>query len=424
MLFATCVAVVFQHRRHSTGPLVFATLSFMFYAIADYRLFLFATLFPLLAFLLSNKKSPAWTLPFIAISYLFSTKYLPHVSWWGHLPDIFVPLGISFLTFQSISLHVERRKGFDLSLVETYAYLLYFPSVVSGPLSNPRTIISDMKTPREIQLVDDGARIITGFFYKLALSSPLAGFADPVFATPDAYSSSTLLLASVAYSCQIFFDFAGYSLMAIGISGLFGIRLPDNFADPYLSGNIREFWKKWHISLSSFLRDNLYIGLLGGNRLGKFRTAANAILTMTICGIWHGYGFSFVVWGLLHGCAVAIDGLLPTNLKLPRALGVFLTFIFVTFCWIFFRASDLDTATTFIVGIFTQPDGETFRNSDMLVVSISCAFVVIGDRLRTAFQSALTATPFYARPIFTGMALAFIIAISPEGLPNFIYFSF
>lgn len=269
---------------------------------------------------------------------------------------IFVPLGISFYTFSAISYLVDvlRDKVQPRSLLDVAVYLSFFPKITSGPIQKSGDFFAQLDQPRQIGWVSfsEGIQIFCfGLFKKMVLADRLSVFVNQVFGTPLAFSGGTVLLAVLSYSLQIFFDFSGYSDMAIGVARMIGFRLPKNFNLPYLSHNVTELWKRWHITLSAWLQEYLYIPL-GGNRKGRVRTYVNLVLTMVIGGFWHGASWGFVLWGLLHGLALAIHKLWvkwtgsdrkahkwPANL-----ISVLLTFGFTSFCWIFFRADSMSQA--------------------------------------------------------------------------------
>ena len=279
--------------------------------------------------------------------------------------DIFLPVGISFFTFQSLSYSIDVYRG-NLKPVDTildYAfYLSFFPQLVAGPIVRAADFIPQIHQPTRVTrgMLGHGLfLIVTGLFKKAVISNYISlNFVDRVFDAPALYTGLENLAAVYGYALQIYCDFSGYSDMAIGIALLLGFHFNLNFDSPYRSANITEFWRRWHISLSSWLRDYLYISL-GGNRKGKFRTYLNLLITMVLGGLWHGAALRFVLWGTLHGLALAAHkgwmewrGQSVKTAFWQRAVGVLLTFHFVCFCWIFFRASDMETAGAMLTQIF------------------------------------------------------------------------
>lgn len=276
-----------------------------------------------------------------------------------------MPLGLSFFVFSSIGYLVDVYRG-DMecmSLSESLLYLSYFPKFTSGPILKSKDYVNQIRQRRNINYkgFEEGIEIfVFGLFKKVVLADRLAVFVDQVFDTPKAFGSLTIVFAVISYSLQIYLDFSGYSDMAIGISRMLGIKLPRNFNIPYLSNNVTEFWKRWHISLSDWLMNYLYIPL-GGSRKGTARTYVNLMLTMMLGGLWHGSGLNFLIWGALHGLALVIHKLWMNATHsdkkehgiLSRLLSTALTFIFVSFTWIFFRADTPSKAIDIIKGIFS-----------------------------------------------------------------------
>ena len=283
--------------------------------------------------------------------------------------NLIVPLGVSFYTFSAISYlaDVKRGKVKTENLLYVALYLSFFPKITSGPIQRSGDFFEQAHSDRAIgaESFKTGVQIfVFGLFKKIVLADRLSVFVNQVYGTPKAFGSLTVLLAVIAYSFQIYFDFSGYSDMAIGIAKILGFDLPRNFNLPYLAHNVAELWKRWHISLSSWLMDYLYIPL-GGSRRGTFRTYLNLILTMVIGGIWHGANWTYVFWGLLHGIALAIHKLwmklTKSEKRKPSIVGsvfsVVLTFAFTSFCWIFFRADSFENATDIITRIFSFSAG-------------------------------------------------------------------
>lgn len=303
----------------------------------------------------------------LASSSLILFKYVPDL-----LPGdtdqgflkLTLPIGYSFFIFQVISYLVDTRtKGTERenSLVDVLLYLFWFPKYLSGPIERGDTFLPQIQKVREahfFQLSKLGmvvSYILTGCFYKLAIADRAGIYVKQLFEEHEEYGGFFLAVGAVLYSFQIYCDFAGYSYIAIGVSKLFDIELSQNFRTPYLSANITEFWRRWHITLSSWLKDYLYIPL-GGNRKGEIRKILNTIIIFLVCGLWHGNGSGFIVWGLLHGFYSAVDILIKgSKLKVLRKglFGRIYTFLTVTLAWIFFRASTAEAAVEYIWDMFT-----------------------------------------------------------------------
>src|SRR6478752_10242525 len=288
--------------------------------------------------------------------------------------SLVLPLGISFFTFQQIAYLVDIMRGarVERDIVSYTLFVCFFPHLIAGPLVHHAEMIPQFKrgrTSRSAVLAARGLAIFAaGLFKKVVIADNLAQFVTPVFAHVDAgggVGAGWAWLATLAYSLQIYFDFSGYSDMAIGLALLFGIRLPVNFRSPYKATSIIEFWRRWHITLSRFLRDYLYIPL-GGNRLGEQRRYINLLVTMLLGGLWHGAGWNFLVWGGLHGIYLCINhlwqawradnnyawaSLLDKGLA-ARGLSWAITFFAVVVAWVFFRARTAEGAWQMLGGLF------------------------------------------------------------------------
>lgn len=278
------------------------------------------------------------------------------------LLQLAMPVGISFYTFQAISYAIDvYRRQFTLkvNLLEYLFYISFFPLLLAGPITRAETLIPQIRERRKVneRVVYTGLwLIIIGLIKKSVIADYLAQYNNWIFDDPTAYSGFENLMAAVGYTIQIYCDFSGYSDMAIGIAALMGIELCENFCFPYQSLNVSEFWHRWHLSLSFWFRDYLYIPL-GGNRKGRLRTYLNNVLTMLIAGLWHGATWMFVLWGALHGAALVIHKLcrslfldrIPVN-WLTRPVFWLATHIFIICTWVVFRSTDLQTCNT----IFSQ----------------------------------------------------------------------
>lgn len=276
--------------------------------------------------------------------------------------EIILPVGISFYTFQTISYSVDifRKKIEPVkSIIDFGFYVSFFPQLVAGPIVRASEFIPQIYKPYKVtyqQFSKACLLIIGGLFKKMVISDYVStNFVDRVFESPLKYSGFENLMGSYGYTIQIYCDFSAYSDIAIGLALLLGFTLPNNFNQPYLSTNITDFWRRWHISLSSWLKDYLYIPL-GGNQKGKVRTYINLFLTMLLGGLWHGASLKFIIWGGLHGSALAIHKVFKEYFPSSKSsivasfFGWLITFHFVVFCWVFFRAPDQET----IIQIFTQ----------------------------------------------------------------------
>lgn len=284
---------------------------------------------------------------------------------------MYAPIGISFFTFSSIAYMVDVYKGKCVGYsnsMDLMLYLSFFPKFVSGPIMRPEQFQKRLKQSEKnfnLQNIQEGLQVVViGMFKKMVLADHLAVFVNDVYRSPVSFAATTCIWAVISYSLQIYFDFSGYSDMAIGLAKMMGIQVDKNFNLPYISKNVTEFWKRWHISLSSWLQEYVYISL-GGNRKGKVRTQLNLILTMLIGGIWHGSTWNFVIWGLLHGIALVIQKKYTKLRKrvvneknmLRTMLSVTTTFIFVSIAWVFFRAENMKAAFDLLGQIVSVKSG-------------------------------------------------------------------
>ena len=355
--------------------------------------------------------------------------------------DIILPVGISFYTFQSISYIVDVYKG-RVSPTETWIeylfFLSYFPALVAGPI-----VRADYFLP-QIQNRDHASRqemaaglwlIILGLVKKAVVADYIAQYNDLIFASPTGYSGLESLMGVVGYVVQIYCDFSGYSDMAIGISAIMGFRLTRNFDFPYKSRNLTDFWRRWHISLSTWLRDYVYIPL-GGNRRGTLRTYVNNFLTMLVGGLWHGAAWKFVIWGGMHGVGLIIHkALRPWLVKIPdtwpvKAASWTLTMAYVSFLFIFFRAASFEDAWLIIRNIFGNFDIAYLapfvrvRYVWLIFVAMIIAVHSLPTRWINAAGDWFVRAPFGAKLAVFIVAVQLVVQFMSEDVMPFIYFQF
>lgn len=281
--------------------------------------------------------------------------------------NIILPVGISFYTFQTLSYSIDIYRNeikATRDIVSFFTFVSLFPQLVAGPIERASNLIPQIENKRNLNIIllKTGVfQIFIGLFRKVAVADNLGVYVDSVYANYDIHNSSTLLVATIFYAFQIYFDFSGYSDIAIGSAKLFGFNFNRNFNFPYFSRTLTEFWRRWHMSLSFWLRDYLYISL-GGNRKGIAITYRNLLLTMLIGGLWHGSSWNFVIWGGIHGLFLSIEKYTFTALKIKtfNAFGYIYTFIVVLIAWIFFRAPDFQSASTIFTEIFSFNYGSLF----------------------------------------------------------------
>ena len=354
---------------------------------------------------------------------------------------IFLPVGVSFFTFQSLSYTIEIYRG-DLKPVERiidYAFFVtFFPQLVAGPIVRAKDFLPQINLPVMVtsEMFGHGVYLIaSGLFKKVFISDFISvNFVDRIFDNPTLYTGVENLFGVYGYALQIYCDFSGYSDMAIGIALLFGYRLCLNFDSPYQSSSITEFWRRWHISLSTWLRDYLYISL-GGNRKGRFRTYLNQFLTMLLGGLWHGAAFRFILWGALHGMALGIDKFTKEVFKIPdnkffKIAGVLLTFHFVCFCWIFFRADNMQLATDVISQITLHFTPSVFFDfiagykNILLVMLLGYLLHFIPRQFELNVMQRISATPLAAKVALMLIVIVLVIQVKSSDIQPFIYFQF
>lgn len=297
-----------------------------------------------------------------------------------------VPIGLSFFTFQAIGYLWDvyyKKIEAERDLPNYMLFVAFFPQILSGPISKASSLLPQIKSNRlfDYEKAVQGLKMLLwGFFLKTVLADRLGIYVDTVYSNYQYYSGFTLFMTSIFYSFQIYGDFAGYSLMAIGVGRLLGFDLINNFNRPYFSASITEFWRRWHISLSTWLKDYIYIPL-GGSRCSKTRSYYNIIITFLVSGIWHGANWTFIIWGIIHGLIQVIEKILGMQkceskglIKLSR---IILTFLIVNFAWIFFRMPTIDSGFDVCIKIITDFGGNFFRstNTDMALIFTGIAMV-------------------------------------------------
>ena len=377
------------------------------------------------------------------------------VTWLVHMQEavypllarIVLPVGISFFTFQALSyvLDVYRRDTPPArSWLDFANYLAFFPQLVAGPIVRASRLVPQMeRMPARDTPIEAGRAtflILAGLFKKIVVANWLAThLADPVFSWPEMYSGPDILLAVYAYAVQIYCDFSAYSDIAIGTALLLGFHFPMNFNAPYLAPSLRDFWRRWHISLSSWLRDYLYIPL-GGSRRGVGRTYRNLLVTFLLGGLWHGAAWTFVLWGAFHGAYLVVEravcswwagGRKPAASPPPWWriwLGRIWIFHVVCFSWILFRGGNLETVTALLHGLWNGrravPTVAFWQGWPLAVVLIGWATQVFdGDRLWRVWQHLLE-WPAWALGATAALVLTIILSLGPEGVAPFIYFQF
>lgn len=356
--------------------------------------------------------------------------------------DILLPVGISFYSFQLLSYAIDvfrRELDEEKDFLDYAFYITFFPQLVAGPIVRAKNFLPQLKK----DIVLDRSEIEKGFFLimmglfkKSILADYLSQYNDLVFANPGAYSGVETLMAIYGYAIQIYCDFSGYTDMAIGMGKMMGFDLGINFNKPYQSTSLTDFWRRWHISLSSWLRDYLYIPL-GGNRKGKIRTYINLFITMLLGGLWHGANWKFVFWGGMHGIGLAIDKIWQKltkgrfkNYRVARIVGWFITLHFVVFLWVFFRADSFGTAWQMIGQVFTSFDLAYFpaffevRKLFVALLLLAIAIHAIPSSKFEGVERLYVRMPFWVKAIVFIVLVQCILQIRSSDLQPFIYFQF
>jgi D-alanyl-lipoteichoic acid acyltransferase DltB (MBOAT superfamily) len=339
-----------------------------------------------------------------------------------------LPVGISFFTFQSLSYTIDFYRGEihrERSFIRFATFVSFFPQLVAGPIERASNLLpqfNQFPVIRARDVTDGLSLFLVGLFKKLALANYLSYYVERVYDNPKAYGAPALVIATVAFAWQIFFDFSGYTDMARGIAKAMGFQLMLNFNNPYLATGLGDFWSRWHISLSTWFRDYLYIPL-GGNKEGLFKTYRNLFLTFFISGIWHGAAWTFVIWGLLHAFGILVTRELERTPfyrdRVPRLLKQFGVFAFVCFAWIFFRAGSLADALLIVQRIFTAgwSDPEMPVLMILIVALIWLYQMAYESTLRPVLQTS------FAR-VGGAVCMILYLFLCSSGGGAFIYFQF
>lgn len=449
--------VVLRNNLNLQNLLIIAA-SYVFYGWWDWRflsLIIFSTIVDYFVGLGLNKQSTKkkrqlllWTsisvnigiLGFFKYFNFFLDSFVSAFSFFGKEINsnsliIILPVGISFYTFQTLSYSIDvyRNKILPTSdFISFAAFVSFFPQLVAGPIERASNLLPQFQRRRDFiyRHFSDGVKLmIIGFFMKLVIADRAAIYVDAVYNNVPSHTGLSFLAATLFFAFQIYCDFAGYSLIAIGTARLFGFRLLTNFYRPYFSTSISEFWERWHISLSTWFRDYLYIPL-GGNRVTYIRWTFNLFITFFVSGLWHGANWTFVIWGVLNWVYLMAEKLLfPKSRK--SIFSVLLTFLLICFSWIFFRSSSINEAFYILKTIVTNP-GKLFIPSGADVVApifsiLGIVVLFVTELKKEYFDSAFTLSKNkhgFVRLAYYGLALFLILYIGVFNSSQFIYFQF
>jgi alginate O-acetyltransferase complex protein AlgI len=457
--FLAVFAVYWSLRRNDSRKIWLLVCSYFFYAAWNWK-FLFlimasSALDYFVGTMMSRTENPrarrGWlivslcanlgTIAFFKYYNFFVTSAAALLEWLGlpaslHTLNIVIPVGVSFYTFHSMSYTIDVYRGklkAVSSILDLACFIGFFPQMVAGPIVRASAFLPQLQTIRKFADVDArGALVLflTGFIKKACIADAVSPFVDRYFAAPGNFTAASAWVAVLFYAIQIYCDFSGYTDMAIATAGLLGYQLPVNFRFPYFASNISDFWHRWHISLSSWLRDYLYIPL-GGNRGPAWFVYRNIMITMLLGGLWHGGAWTFVIWGGLHGVALIIhrEWVRRTEGKtfaqsLMRWLAWPLTVYWVCVAWIFFRAVDLPHAVPALRSFLFLPSGDTEDLGAWMLWIVAALGLVHWLNFRGAFSEWWRHPPAPAFAAGYGCAFAVVLLFIPPHYAPFIYFQF
>jgi len=464
LIFIVAVFLIYWHLPRKWQNLFLLAASYFFYANWDYRflsLIIVSTVVDYIAgpriFGATNPRvKKAWLLVSLCVN-LGILGYFKYFNFFAGsfaamaqgigLPvsyttlNIVLPVGISFYTFQTLSYSIDIYRGKlepTKSFIDFAAFVAFFPQLVAGPIVRAREFIFQLEQKRTFSgenLQIGVTRFLYGFFKKAFVADTIAtSLCDPVFANPGDYTSGMLWLALLGYTVQIYADFSGYSNMAIGSARILGFEIPENFNFPYLSRSISEFWRRWHLTMSRFFRDYVYIGL-GGNREGFPKTLRNLCMTVVLSGLWHGAGWTFVVYGLLHGFYLAINQI-SRRIRYKRKgktektiigslLGWILTMAVVMYSRVFFRSQSFEIAFTYTKGLFKGLGTNVIEIGALIWIAMGA---VVIDHIYGAMKERSPGidnrVPTIIKAILYAAMIVFIYHARPVDVNPFIYFQF
>ncbi len=352
--------------------------------------------------------------------------------------NFLLPIGISFYTFQSMSYSIDiynNKITLEDKLSVFALYVSYFPQLVAGPIERAKRLIPQLKGSHEFEytrVVSGLKQMLWGFFKKLVIADNLGVFANTIYSSPENYGGLILLFGTYCFAFQIYCDFSGYSDIAIGASRVLGIELMENFKLPYFSKSIPEFWQRWHISLSTWFKDYVYIPL-GGNRVSHFKLLINILIVFLVSGLWHGANWTFIVWGALHGFFYLVFRQFKSiSDRLPNLISIFITFQITCLCWVFFRANNLTDGIQIVQTIFINPFSTLglenvitpgSLGNFLIIMSLFIGFVMVDPFMDQLIKGKRMISNIQNHLIF-GTILTGIFLFGFFGEVNFIYFQF
>jgi alginate O-acetyltransferase complex protein AlgI len=461
LIFLFVVFFLYWHTRRQYQSLLLLMASYIFYACWDWRflglIFLVSVVDYLCGARIDNTTSPAHKKRWLTLSIAVNLGILGFFKYFNFFVEtlvslaqtvgwsassstlnILLPIGISFYVFRSMSYSLDIYRGAlqpTRSFIDYALFVSFFPHLAAGPITRANEFLFQLEQKRSFNGEDLEAgltRFLLGFFNKTFIADTLAFYiVDPVFDAPGNYSSATLWFAMLAYTLQIYADFSGYSSMAIGSARILGLRLPENFDLPYMATNISEFWRRWHMTMSRFFRDYVYIGL-GGNRKVRARTLVNVAATTTASGLWHGAGMTFVLWGALHGVYIVLYHFwlsLRGRRAEPTVYNIlpawFLTQVAVCLSRILFRSADLSTALIYFKGLLKSSGMETVE-TPLLVWTAITFFVTdhVAGWMVQRDPDLKKRVPVSLQAMTYAVMIVFLFQVRLETIHPFIYFKF
>lgn len=459
LIFFSCIFVLYYFISFKLKPLFLLIISYVFYGLFDLRFLPYLWIVTIITIIFTKYiiVFPKHKKNILILDILFILGILIYFKYFNFIVQLFgrsdlsienilLPVGISFFTFQSLGYAIDvyrNSNNYEQSLVNIALFISFFPQITSGPISRASDLIPQLKIlkkPNSSELESGLYQFLWGMFKKLVIADNFAIVANLGFNQYETIFGLPILISVISYTIQIYGDFSGYSDMSLGLSKMLGFKLKDNFNSPYLSISIKDFWKRWHISLSSWFKDYVYIPL-GGSRVGVFRKYLNILITFTVSGLWHGANLTFIVWGMLHGLYQIVEDILTTKFspkRLPYILKWFITMALISFAWIFFRSNSIEQALGVIESIskFTFPTSLGWLSGMLSTVGIykyqafvltSSLFIltlveVLNHKGYAYFydEIKLTKTSF----IWGTGLIVLILMFGAFSNPSFIYFNF
>jgi alginate O-acetyltransferase complex protein AlgI len=459
LFFALVFALYWSIQSNNWRKVFILAVSYLYYGFWDWRFLSLIMVSTLVDYWAANQmgaaRSPSGRRSWLIVSLAVNLGMLGFFKYFNFFADsaiaaferlglpvndvtvkILLPVGISFFVFQAISYVMDVYAGKsepESNLLNLACYIGFFPQLLAGPITRASVLIPQFMNARKFDQVDIRACLLlflVGFFKKTCISDNIAPIVNSYYAAPESFTVSSAWMAVLGYAVQIYCDFSGYSDMAIAVAGLLGYQLAQNFDAPYFASSITAFWRRWHISLSNWLRDYLYIPL-GGNRGGQFATYRNLMVTMVLGGLWHGAAWTFVIWGALHGFALMVHrewakrfGERTLVAQSAVVWGVLVTFYWVCVSWVFFRAESFAQALTVLKSFVLLQSSGSEQLSMALLAVFGALALIHWLASSSAWQTLLMRLPNQLFAVGYGAIAALLLTLMPTTQSAFIYFQF